>query len=114
MSLMNLSAVLILPFAALLVGSASTAQMFPHPSAQGEALIVPADSPVQFRGFDKSSGYARFEGRFVLTGKFTYGCGSNCADYEGPVEDSTFKSVSCPTQAWQHDCPTGKSEAMTC
>ena len=74
--------------AALLVGSATPGQVIPHPHAEGEALIIPPDSPVRFRGFDKRSGYGHFKGRFVLTGTFSYGCGSNCADYEGPLEKS--------------------------
>ena len=49
--------------------------------------MIPGNSPVRFRGWDKY-GYAEFEGRFVLTGTFTYGCWSGCADYDGPVEEA--------------------------
>ena len=72
----------------LLASAAPSSQIISHPRYANEAVVVPTGSPVRFRDFDKDSGYARFDGSFVLTGKFIYGCGSNCADYEGPVEES--------------------------
>jgi hypothetical protein len=86
----GLARALLVPLA-LLIGSAGPApKIIPHPEAQGEALIVPADSPVHFRRWDKY-GYAQFDGSFVLTGTFEYGCGGNCADYEGPIEEADLQ-----------------------
>jgi hypothetical protein len=73
-----------IPLACFLISAGPTEQVVPHPEIQGEALIIPQNSPVQFRGFDKY-GTARFSGSFVLTGTFTYGCEVDC---EGPVKES--------------------------
>jgi len=93
---------------ALLLGSAvSGPTVIPHPEAKGEALIVPADSPVHFRGWDKY-GYAQFDGRFVLTGTFVYGCGGNCADYEGPITEGDLQVRVAPDPAVAARLPNWK------
>jgi hypothetical protein len=56
------------------------------PAADGEALIVPRDSPVRFQRFDKYGG-AHFSGRFVLSGSFTYGCTYDC---DGPLTEDNL------------------------
>jgi hypothetical protein len=61
---------------ALPAGAAPGDKVFPHPGG-GPALIVPAGSPVRFKGFDKN-GVANFSGRFTLTGTFVYGCQVDC------------------------------------
>ena len=63
----------------VLIGAASaaTSTVIPFPRASGEALIVPASSPVHFTGFNKQ-GYGHFRGRFLLTGTFVYGCDIEC------------------------------------
>ena len=76
-----------LPLFFLLVSATVGPTIIPLPGDPDEAVIVPRDSPVKFRGWDKY-GYAEFEGRFTLSGTFTYGCWSNCADDNGPVEES--------------------------
>ena len=67
----------LLPAAACLVSAVSPTRVIPLPDGYGEALIVPAASPVAFVGFDKEL-VARFRGRFVLTGTFVYGCDIEC------------------------------------
>jgi hypothetical protein len=42
-----------------------------------EALVIPSDSPVHFRGFDKHH-VARFDGRFVMSGTFVFTCDIEC------------------------------------
>jgi hypothetical protein len=74
----------VLPLAALLVSATPASQVIPFPDVDGEALIVPADSPVKFTHFDKY-GVAHFTGRFVLTGTFfIQGCEETC---RGLTED---------------------------
>jgi hypothetical protein len=67
----------------LLVGAAPAEQVIPFPGVDGEALIIPTDSPVRFAGFIKDGKEyigARFKGRFVLTGSFTWGCYVDCGE----------------------------------
>jgi len=85
----------ILPLAWLLIGAAPVDRVIPLPGDQDEALVVPAGSPVQFRGFDKH-GVAHFSGRFVLTGSFAYGCRIDC---EGPAKDAFFRFDFVPDPA---------------
>jgi hypothetical protein len=92
---MRLLASLMLPLAALLVSAAPAGQVIPHPEVAGEALIVPPESPVRFRGFDKY-GRAHFSGRFVLTGYFSYGCRIDC---DGPAKDAFFRFDLLPDPA---------------
>jgi hypothetical protein len=76
-----------LSLALLSIGAAPAAKVIPLPGDPDEALIIPAGSSVQFRGFDKY-GRAHFGGRFVLTGSFTYGCAVDC---DGPARDAFFR-----------------------
>jgi len=84
-----------LPTAALIASAAPAPTVIPHPEIRGEALIVPRDSPVRFRRFDKY-GYAHFDGRFVLSGTFTYGCQVDC---EGPVKEGDLQLNVVPDPA---------------
>jgi hypothetical protein len=63
--------------ALLLLGAAPAPRVIPLPHVEGEALVIPPNSPIQFRGFDKQ-GAAHFNGRFTVTGTFTYGCEFEC------------------------------------
>lgn len=63
----------IVPIALSLLGAMPAPQIIPVGGGGDEALIIPANSPVKFRGFDKF-GTARFGGRFTLTGTFSYSC----------------------------------------
>ena len=74
----------LVPLAFLIVSASPGPRKIPLPGHPDEAVIIPPDSPVKFRRWDKY-GYAEFDGRFTLSGTFTYGCWSNCADYKGPV-----------------------------
>ena len=98
----------LLPFAFLMVSASPGPTIIPLPGHPDEALIIPQDSPVKFRRWDKY-GYAEFDGRFTLSGTFTYGCWSNCADYNGPVEESDLDvrilpdpSITARLPRWQH------------
>ena len=83
-----------LAFAFLLLGAAPAPTVITPPDAQlvGEALIVPVDSPVKFKKWDKY-GYAVFEGRFELTGTFTYGCYVDC---QGAVTEDDIRTDFVP------------------
>jgi hypothetical protein len=66
---------------ALLVSATPAPTIILHPDIKGEALIVPANSPVKFSHFDKY-GVAHFKGRFVLNGTFFIeGCESDCPGF---------------------------------
>jgi hypothetical protein len=80
----------LVPMAALLVSATSSARVIPLPKGEGEALVVPVNSPVRFRGFGRYD-VARFAGRFVLTGTFIYGCEIEC---EPPLQaDEVFVRI---------------------
>jgi hypothetical protein len=66
-----------LPLAALIVGAAPSPRHIPLDD-YGEALVIPADSPVRLLHFNKQRAAASFRGRFVLTGIFVYGCDIEC------------------------------------
>lgn len=77
------------PFVLLLFGAAPAEQLIPFPGGYGEALIMPAASPVRFSGFNKEGEQyvgARFSGRFVLTGRFSWGCNWDC-DGSSPISE---------------------------
>ena len=68
----------VLPIAALLISAAPAAQEIPwRGSGSRWVLVVPHGSPVKFRGWHEY-GYARFEGRFVLTGEYALTLTDNC------------------------------------
>jgi len=80
----------VVPLTLLLLGAAPGEQVIPHPRYEGEALIIPLDSPVKFRGFDEN-GIAHFSGRFVLDGQFyVEGCSEPCP---GAAEEDLGVSV---------------------
>lgn len=75
-------------------GGAADERVFPVLDYH-EALVVPATSPVSFKGFAAPLD-AAFTGRFVLTGVFTYGCQWDC---EGAVRPSEFVFYVIPDPA---------------
>jgi len=81
-----------LPVAALLVSATPADLMIPMPNTSDWTLVIPAGSPVSFRRFGEY-GVARFNGRFVLNGKFSYGCSIEC---EGKLQDSQLELVVYP------------------
>jgi hypothetical protein len=86
----------LVPLAAILAGATPAQKVIPRP-AGGPALVDPAGSPVRFRGFDKE-GAARFDGRFVLSGYFTYGCEYDC-EGASAEQDLVFQIVPDPDLA---------------
>ena len=93
---MNIAAaVASLLFVVPAAAEAANDQVVPVPQ-YGEALVVPAASPVRFTGFAQPLD-AAFEGRFVLTGVFTYGCEFDCDD--GTVRPAEFKFYIVPDAA---------------
>lgn len=62
--------------AVALVGAAPAAQEIPWRGSNW-VLLVPHGSPVKFRGWHEH-GYARFDGRFVLTGEYALTLTDNC------------------------------------
>jgi hypothetical protein len=84
-----------LPLALLLVGAAPTEKVIPLPGVDGEALVIPPDSPVQFRGFDKDH-VAHFNGRITVSGTFTYGCEIEC---NAPLKEYQLILVLVPDPA---------------
>lgn len=73
-----------IPLAALTASAAPAPTLIPYPEAEGEVLIVPADSPVKFRSWQEH-GTAHFSGRFVLSGTFILQCSGSC-DEDDSVE----------------------------
>lgn len=82
------------PVAALLAAAAPAGNIIPRPTG-GPSLISPAESPVKFRGFD-NAGVARFDGRFVLSGYFTYSCESDCDGAPVTEQDLVIRIVPDP------------------
>jgi hypothetical protein len=65
------------PLAALIMSAAPAPKYIPLDN-YGEALVIPAGSPVALLRFNKRDAAASFRGRFVLTGMFVYGCDIEC------------------------------------
>jgi hypothetical protein len=42
----------------------------PHDATDTEAVVIPANSPVKLKNFDRTEPAAHFEGEFLLTGKW--------------------------------------------
>ena len=72
-----LTRIAVVPLAALIVSAAPAPQEIPLDN-YGEALVIPAASPVRLLRFNKQHAAASFRGRFVLTGMFVYGCDIEC------------------------------------
>ena len=86
-----------LPVAALLAAATPAENVIPRPTG-GPSLISPAESPVEFQGFDEA-GVARFDGRFVLSGYFTYGCEFDCEGAPTAEQDLVVRIVPDPELA---------------
>ena len=67
----------LLSFALTAAGPGPAPREIPWAPGEDEALIIPADSPVQSVRFGKDQ-IAHFRGRFVVTGTFIYGCDIEC------------------------------------
>ncbi len=83
--------------AALLAAAIPADNVIPRASG-GPSLVDPADNPVKFKGFD-DAGVARFAGRFVLSGYFTYGCAFDCEGARVTEQDFVVRIVPDPEVA---------------
>jgi hypothetical protein len=90
-----LARVAAVPLAALVVCAAPAARYIPLDN-YGEALVLPAHTPVQLVSFDKERATARFRGQFVLTGLFVYGCDIEC---EAPIARDDVHGSIIPDRA---------------
>jgi hypothetical protein len=90
--------------ALLLVSAAPTDRIIPLPGLDGEAIVIPRDSPVRFRGWGKND-VAHFSGRFVLAGAYSYGC-EFCDDW--PIKDNEFSLKIVPDPALASRLPHWK------
>ena len=102
-----LARIMIIPLM-LLVGAVPGPRTVPHPGG-GPALIIPAASPVRFRGFDKN-GVARFDGQFLLSGTFTL----NCDMCEQPATEDDVVLYVVPDQQFAQRMPhwQGRGDRM--
>ena len=78
--------VLLAPLALMLAAAAPPSTRIPHPQYPNHVLVIPHDSPVKFKRWEE--GEAIFEGHFVLTGGWSYGCAFDCGD---PPEEAYFQ-----------------------
>ena len=81
----------LVPLAVLLTSAAPGPIMIPNPKDPRHVLVIPHDSPVTFK--DWEDGEAVFEGQFVLTGGWSYGCAFGCSD---PPVDADFQFEMAP------------------
>lgn len=58
--------------------------------AFGDGIVIPANSPVSLGATDEEMAQARFSGRFVLRGRYTYGCESDC---DQPHADRLYLTI---------------------
>ena len=86
-----------------LTGAAAPAKIIPW-NDWGEALVIPAGSPLQFVGFDEGR-VARFRGEFVVTGTFVYGCDIEC---ELPLTADQLNGSIIPDRAGAAQLPHWK------
>ena len=83
------------PMFLMLVSAAPARQTIAHPEYKQHTLTIPAGSPVRFRNWDKY-GVAHFDGRFTLTGTFTYGCAFDCGE---PPDEAYYQLEIVPDAA---------------
>ncbi len=76
----------LVPLAMMLAAAAPPATRIPHPQYPRHILVIPNDSPVKFKSWE--DGVATFEGHFVVTGGWSYGCAFDCGD---PPEQAYFQ-----------------------
>ena len=89
------SLIALLSLALVSAAPAHQAAFIPWNPGDEEGLVIPASSPVRFTHWDKEH-YARFSGRFVLTGTFVYGCNVECGP---PMQDADIEADIIPDPA---------------
>ena len=87
-----------------LAAAALPAAEYPLSDVEGEALIVPASSPVLFKGFEEHLG--RFRGQFELTGTLVYRCSVDC---ELPIDPRSLTVFVIPDAKLASDLPYWKA-----
>ena len=94
-----------LPLTAVaLAAAAPPAAEYPLSDVEGEALVVPASSPVAFTGFEDHLG--RFKGRFELTGTLVYRCSVDC---DLPIDPRNLSIFIVPDPKSATDLPYWKT-----
>ena len=96
---------LALALGALAVAAASPpAAEYPLADVKGEALVVPAASPVKFTGFKEHM--SRFSGQFTLAGTLVYRCNVDC---DVPVDPRSLVIFVIPDHSQAQALPFWKA-----
>jgi hypothetical protein len=80
-----------IPFALVLMSAVPADQVIALPGLEGEAIVIPHNSPVHFRGWGEND-VAHFSGKFVLAGTYSYGC-EFCDDWPIKTDELSLKIV---------------------
>lgn len=94
------AAIAMASLALLAAAPAGEAREIPWVPGSDEAIVIPAASPVRFKGFNKDH-YAVFSGRFVLTGTFVYGCNVDCDPPNPDVEADIIPDADSALPHWK-------------
>lgn len=93
-----------LALGALALAAAPPAAEYPLSDVEGEALVVPASSPVAFTGFEEHRG--RFSGEFVLNGTLVYRCEVDC---DVPIDPRSLTAFVIPDSSLAGTLPYWKT-----
>jgi hypothetical protein len=93
-----------LALALLLVSAGPQNKVIPLAGGDGESMVIPNGSPVQFQGWGKND-VAHFRGRFILAGTYSYGC-EFCDDW--PIKDDELSLKVTPDPALASRLPHWK------
>ena len=88
----------------LLAAASPPAAEYPLSDVEGEALVVPASSPVKFTGLDQH--LSRFSGEFVLTGTLIYRCAVDC---DLPIDPRSLTVFVIPDRSQASSLPYWKT-----
>lgn len=87
-----------------LAAASPPAAEYPLADVEGEALVVPAASPVKFTGLDQHM--SRYDGQFTLTGTLVYRCNVDC---DIPIDPRNFAIFVIPDPALAQSLPHWKT-----
>lgn len=90
--------------AALSLAAAPPAAEYPLSDVEGEALVVPANSPIKFTGMDVH--LSRFSGEFVLNGTLVYRCAVDC---DAPIDPRSLTAFVIPDRSQAQSLPYWKT-----
>jgi hypothetical protein len=96
--------VLGLSLAALSLAAAPQAAEYPLSDVEGEALVVPASSPVAFTGIEEHRG--SFSGEFILNGTLIYRCEVDC---DLPIDPRNLTAFVIPDRSQAGTLPYWKT-----